>query len=462
MGVGIASWNLLISRFISFLEGDGLRPWHIPCPSWSGVMGELLDGETLDAGSEGRAGATPGPLGVDPATAAQTLFDPTPEFRADPYPVYAQLRAQDPVRRTGLGLWVLTRYDDVATVLRDPRFSREGFEAAFAVVDGTPAEPGRRQPSMLYRDPPDHTRLRAAVSRAFTPRVVEALRPRIQQLVDELLDRVQDAGTMDVIADLAAPLPVAVIGELLGVPPEDWATLTPLSADVARSLDALPVPADREVVERGRTARRMLGTYFRHLVAARRCRPRDDLVSRLIAATDQGYPLSEEELVGMAVLLAVAGHETTTHLIGNGVLALLRHPDQLARLREEPGLLPSAIEELARYDAPVQRTWRITTTAVKLGGRTMPAGALVVAVLGAANRDPARFAEPDRLDVSRPDNAHLAFGAGVHHCLGVALARLEIADRDRHAPAPDAAPPARHGDVGVAGSSLSAGSWRSR
>jgi cytochrome P450 len=363
---------------------------------------------------------------ASPVSAA--LFDPTDrEFLANPYPTYDQLRAEDPVHRTPLGLWVLTRYDDVALVLRDPRFSREGFEAAFATVEHTAAKPARRQPSMLYQDPPDHTRLRAVVSRTFTPRAIETLRPRIQQFVDELLDRVQNAGRMDVIADLAVPLPVAVIGELLGVPPDDRAGLMGLSADVARSLDALPVPTDRELVEHGRAARRMLGTYFRHLVAARRCRPQDDVVSRLIAAADQGYPLSEEELVGSAVLLAVAGHETTTHLIGNGVLTLLRHQGQLARLRAEPGLLPSAIEELARYDGPVQRTWRITTTAVELGGRLVPADALVVAVLGAANRDPARFAEPNRLDLARPDNKHLAFGAGIHHCLGASLARLETA-----------------------------------
>ena len=303
---------------------------------------------------------------------------------------------------------------------------------------------------MLYRDPPDHTRLRAAVSRAFTPRTIETLRPRIQQLVDELLDRVQDAGAMDVIADLAAPLPVAVIGELLGVPVDDRAGIMGLSADVARSLDALPVPADRELVERGRAARRTLGTYFRHLIAARRCKPQDDLLSRLIAAADQGYPLSEEELVGMAVLLAVAGHETTTHLIGNGVLALLRHPDQLARLRAEPGLLPSAVEELARYDGPVQRTWRITTTAVELGGRTLPAGALVVAVLGAANRDPARFPEPDRLDLfaarQRPPRVRRRRPPLPRRGAGAGRDR----DRDRRAPAPDAAAPARHRDAGVA------------
>jgi cytochrome P450 len=383
------------------------------------------EGRRNRVASELRAAEVSG--GEEDPIRGDVLFDPTPEFRADPYPVYARLRAQDPVHRTALGFWVLTRYEDVARVLRDSRFSREGFEAAFAGVDGTAREPRRPQPSMLYRDPPDHTRLRAAVSRAFTPRTVEALRPRIQQIVDGLLDRVQGTGRMDMIADLAAPLPVAVIGELLGVPPEDWTTLTRLSADVAESLDALPVPADRQLVERGRTARHELGAYFRHLVAARRCRPQDDLVSRLLAVTDQGYPLNDEELVGMAVLLAVAGHETTTHLIGNGVLALLRHPDQLARLREERGLLPSAVEELLRYDAPVQRTWRITTAAVEFGGRTVPAGALVVAVLGAANRDPARFPEPDRLDLTRPDNAHLAFGAGIHHCLGVALARLETA-----------------------------------
>jgi cytochrome P450 len=366
---------------------------------------------------------------AEPATpVSAALFDPSnTEFLANPYPTYAQLRAKDPVHQTALGLWVLTRYEDVALALRDPRFSREGFEAAFAAVECPHSEPARGRSSMLYQDPPDHTRLRAAVSRAFTPRAMEVWRPRIQQLVDELLDRVHEAGAMDVVADLAAPLAVTVVGEVLGVPHDDWSGITPLSADVARSLDALPVTADRELIERGRTARRTLGAYFRHLIAARRCRPQDDLVSRLIAAADQGYPIGEEELVGMALLLTVAGHETTTHLIGNGVLALLRHPDQLARLRAEPDLLLSAVEELARYDGPVQRTWRITTTAVELGGRTVPAGAVVVVVLGAGNRDPARFVEPDRLDLARPDNAHLAFGAGIHHCLGAALARLETA-----------------------------------
>jgi cytochrome P450 len=227
--------------------------------------------------------------------ASGTLFDASDlEFLANPYPVYRRLRIETPVHSTALGLWVLTRYDDVALVLRDPRFSREGFEVAYAAVDRASAESSRRQPLMLYRDPPDHTRLRAVVSRAFTPRTIETLRPRIQQLADELLDHVQDAGAMDVIADLAAPLPVAVIGELLGVPVDDRAGIMGLSADVARSLDALPVPADRELVERGRAARRTLGTYFRHLVTARRCRPQDDLVSRLIATAEQGYPLSEE------------------------------------------------------------------------------------------------------------------------------------------------------------------------
>jgi hypothetical protein len=210
-------------------------------------MVDRLDAPTRDMESKGW---------VDPPgdAPAEVLFSPTPEFHADPYPAYTRLRAQDSVHRTARGLWVLTRYDDVALVLRDPRFSREGLEAAFAAVDDEAAKSGRRQPSMLYRDPPDHRRLRAAVSRAFTPRAMETWRPRVQ-LVDELLDRVQDAGAMDVIADLAAPLPVAVIGELLGVPPGDRTGLVGLSADVARSLDALPVPGDRELVERGRTAR---------------------------------------------------------------------------------------------------------------------------------------------------------------------------------------------------------------
>ena len=266
---------------------------------------------------------------------------------------------------------------------------------------------------MLFRDPPDHTRLRALVNRAFTPRVIENLRSRIQQIVEQLLDRAQDAGAMDVIADLAYPLPVTVICDMLGVPPGDRDRIRQWSADVARSLDAIGLPADPEIVERGRSARHALGDYFRGLIPERRTRPQADLLSLLIAAEERGDRLSEGELLAMCILL------------GNGMLALLRHPEQLTRLRSEPALIQSAVEELLRYDSPVQRTARMTTVGVELGGRKIDEGSMVVAAIGAANRDPAHFADPDRLDISRRDNHHIAFGFGIHFCPGAPLARVE-------------------------------------
>jgi cytochrome P450 len=368
-----------------------------------------------------------------------TLFGAAdPAFLADPYSVYARLRAEDPVHRRPHGLWILTRYADVAAVLRDPRFGREGFERHFGTGGGSTAngacsgladaarlETGGHRQSMLFRDPPHHTRLRDAVSRAFTPRTVEALRPRIQAHADALLDRMAPAGRMDVIADLAEPLPRAVIGELLGIPEAHRPACATWSAAVARSLDALPVPEDRPLVAEGQAARRVLGGYVRELIASRRARPGSDLVSTLVETADQDGLLSDSELVAMTVLLLVAGTETTVSLIGTTVWALLRHPAELARLREAPWLLPATVEEAVRWESPVQRTWRIATTDVALAGQTIPRGALVVLLLGAANRDPARFSDPDRFDVLRRDLGHVAFGAGVHVCLGAALARLE-------------------------------------
>jgi cytochrome P450 len=357
---------------------------------------------------------------------ATVEFDPfRPEFIADPYPVYARLRAASPVHRSPMGLWILTRYDDVALVLRDPRFGRKGFDELLEARFG--AEPGRAglAASMLFQDPPDHTRLRTLVSKAFTPRAIEVLRPRIQQLVDELLDQARDVGAMDVIADLAFPLPVVVISEMLGVPAADRDRFRQWSLDIARSLDAISFPTAPEVVERGNVARSALADYFRGLIADRRRQPRADLLTGLIAAEEKGDTLSESELLATCVLLLVAGHETTVNLIGNGVLALLRHPAELHRLRQDPGLVPAAVEELLRYDSPVQRTGRIPNTDVELGGQLIPKGALVSAVVGAANRDPAHFADPDRLDVARRDNRHLAFGWGIHFCLGAPLARVE-------------------------------------
>jgi pimeloyl-[acyl-carrier protein] synthase len=347
-------------------------------------------------------------------------FNPfLPEFHANPYPFYHRLRAADPVHRTPMGLWVLTRYDDVVSVLKDPRFGREGFDQILANVYGEGAR------SMLFRDPPDHTRLRGLVSQAFTPRVIERMRSHIEDIVDRLLDKVQNANAMDVIADLASPLPVTVICEMLGVPTDAHSGIHQWSADLARSLDAIGMPTDEEVVTRGRAAQQAMLEYFRDLIAERRQTPCDDLLSLLIAAEEQGDRLTEGELLITCNLLFVAGHETTVNLIGNGVLALLNHPEELAKLRADPTLLPGAVEELLRYDSPVQRTGRMTNTDIELHGRKIPKGSLVVTAIGAANRDPGHFPDPDRLDITRHDNRHIAFGFGIHFCLGAPLARLE-------------------------------------
>ena len=353
-------------------------------------------------------------------------FNPfLPEFHANPYPFYHRLRAADAVHQTPMGLWVLTRYDDVVTALRDPRFGREGFEQMLAAVYGDDTTNASRPRSMLFRDPPDHTRLRGLVSQAFTPRVIERMRSHIQEIVDRLLDRAQNAKAMDVIEDLAYPLPVTVICEMLGVPTEAHAGIRQWSADIARSLDAIGMPSDEGVVKRGRLARQAMLDYFRGIIPERRQNPRDDLLSLLIAAEEQGDKLTEGELLITCNLLFVAGHETTVNLIGNGLFALLNHPDQLDKLRENPTLIPSAVEELLRYDSPVQRTARITNTDVELDGRKIAKGSMVIAAIGAANRDPAHFPDPDRLDITRRDNRHIAFGFGIHFCLGAPLARLE-------------------------------------
>ena len=356
----------------------------------------------------------------------EILFNPLlPEFHADPYPFYKQLREKEPVHQSPMGFWVLTRYDDCVAVLRDQRFGREEFQQMLTSVYGDDSEKPALPRSMLFRDPPDHTRLRALVSKAFTPRMIETMREHIQEIVDCLLDRVQDAGRMDVMEDLAYPLPVTVICEMLGVPVSDHASIRGWSADIARSLDAIGLPSDQAIVERGRKSRRALADYFRRLVPERRARPQQDLLSGLIAAEEQGDKLSQDEVIAMCLLLFIAGHETTVNLIGNGTLALLRHPDQLRKLRAEPALISNAIEELLRYDSPVQRTARITSVDAEVGGQPMPKGTMVITALGAANRDPAQFPDPDVLDVARKDPRHISFGFGIHFCLGAPLARVE-------------------------------------
>ncbi len=351
-------------------------------------------------------------------------FNPMdPEFIADPYPTYHRLRAEDPVHRSPLGFWVLTRYEDVVTALRDPRLAKEAIAAVIAARYGA-AMPAMGL-SMLDRDPPDHTRLRGLVNKAFTPRVVEGLRPHIQKIVDGLLARVEGVGSMDLIEEFAYPLPVIVICQMLGVPVEDRERFKEWGLDIARGLDAILLPPDSDVAQRSAAARRALADYFRALIAERRTSPRGDLLSALIAAEEAGDKLSEDELLATCILLLVAGHETTVNLIGNGTLALLRHPDQLRRLREDPGLIGSAVEELLRYDGPVQRTARIPSADVRFDGLTIGKGEMVMPFIGAADRDPAQFPDPDRLDITRTDNRHIAFGWGIHFCLGAPLARVE-------------------------------------
>jgi cytochrome P450 len=355
----------------------------------------------------------------------EVSFNPMdPDFVADPYPTYHRLRAEDPVHRSPLGFWVLTRYDDVVGVLRDQRFAKEAIASFVAQKLGVEMTAGVGV-SMLDRDPPDHTRLRSLVSKAFTPRVVEGLRPRIGQIVDGLLDGAAERRAMDVIEDFAYPIPVIVICEMLGVPVEDHERFRGWSLDLARGLDATMLGPQSDVAQRAMTSRRALADYFRELIAERRAAPRPDLLSALIAAEEAGDKLSEQELLATCILLLVAGHETTVNLLGNGTLALLRHPEQLRLLRENPGLIGTAVEELLRYDGPVQRTARVPSVDAVIAGHKIEAGEMVMPFIGAADRDPAQFPAPDRLDLRRADNRHVAFGMGIHFCLGAPLARLE-------------------------------------
>jgi cytochrome P450 len=344
------------------------------------------------------------------------------QFREDPYPLYQYLLNAAPVQWNDvLGAWTLARYADVVASLTDPRFSADRTKEGRADL---PTE-DQAAKSMLVSDPPDHTRLRALVQKAFTPRMVEQLRPRIMAIVGELLERMAQhaaAGPIDLISELAYPLPVVVIAELLGVPAEDRVKFQEWSAVEAASLDPLVAP---ELANRLVEAREALHTYLRGIIAERRRQPRSDLISALVAVEERGDVLSEPELVIMCTLLLIAGHETTVNLIGNGMLALLRHPDQLAELRANPGLITSALEELLRYDSPVQMTGRIAIEPIQFDGHTVQVGEWVLPLLGAANHDPQQFAEPESLDLARKPNPHVAFGRGIHFCLGAPLARLE-------------------------------------
>jgi cytochrome P450 len=352
----------------------------------------------------------------------------TPEFHQDPYPLYARMRREHPVYRDSRGTWYLTRYADVDAALRDPRLSKDHARMRRWYARQTGREdPARLRDrfgrSMLHTDPPEHTRLRTLASTAFTARRTAGLRPRIEAIVTELLDAAIAAGSpMELIGALAYPLPITVICELVGVPLGDRPRVQTWSRQLVNQTEAVPTP---DALRRIEQAANEFEEYLRDLMGRRRAEPADDILSALVATADSGARLTENELLSTCYLLLVAGHETTVNLIGNGTLALLRHPDQVRRLQADPALIPGAVEELLRYDSPVQFTSRVLKADLALGGKQLRAGQTVLLLLGAANRDPAQFPNPDRLDVGRADNKHLAFGLGSHFCLGAPLARLE-------------------------------------
>ena len=363
-----------------------------------------------------------------------------PAVLPDPYPVLAGLREASPFTEAGGALVVVGRHADCSAILRDPRASSERNNSLLA----PPEVRAQRAPSFLSLDPPDHTRLRRLVAKAFAPRVIARLEPRIRELSDELLTAaaVQGDGEggmgrragggaaggrqLEIVSQLAYPLPVRIISEMLGVPAGDHARFAGWSASLAHSLQPQFIAADRgPAAAAAQQARLEFAGYFRELIAARRARPADDLLSELIRAEDDGQHLSEQELIATCVLLLVAGHETTVSLISNAILALLRHPEQLSALRADPGLAAGAVEETLRYDAPVQFTGRVARGGMQVGRLSAPDGAVLLLLLAATGRDPQAFDDPDAFDIRRAAGHHLAFAAGPHFCLGAPLARLE-------------------------------------
>ena len=357
-----------------------------------------------------------------------------PAFFADPSPAYAALRRTAPVYWSAAWRgWVLTRYADIAAVFRDPaRFSSVG-RVGYLLDQLPPALQAQAAPlyrhyavGLAHADPPDHTRLRAILNRHFTPRRLERLRPRIRGLVDFLLTQAAETGRMDLIAGLAYPLPAIVVLELLGAPGEDRELFRGWALGV-NALFAKGGQTDAQGVAAALAALAEMRAYLLELFAARRRQPADDLISLLLHAGEEER-LSEQELVSTCVTLFVAGHETTTNTLGNGVLALLRQRREWERLAAQPSLAETAVEELLRYDTPVQRGWRLAKEAAVIRGVEIPAGSLLLPMLGAANRDPHAFPDPDRLEITRQSDRHLGFGVGIHFCLGAPLARMELTE----------------------------------
>ncbi|MFJ8140539.1 cytochrome P450 [Streptomyces sp. NPDC096013] len=368
------------------------------------------------------------------AAADDLVFDPwDPAFVSDPYPAYAELRERGRVTYYApTDQWLVPRHADVSALLRDRRLGRT-YQHRFTHEDfGRTAPPPEHEPfhtlndhGMLDLEPPDHTRIRRLVSKAFTPRTVERLKPYVGRLAGELVDGLVAKGGGDLLTDVAEPLPVAVIAEMLGIPESDRAPLRPWSADICGMYELSP---SEETAAKAVRASDEFSAYLRELIAARRKNPGDDLISGMIAAHDEDdVRLTEQELVSTAVLLLNAGHEATVNSTVNGWWALFRNPDQLAALRADHSLIPSAVEELMRYDTPLQLFERWVLDEIEIDGTTIPRGAEIAMLFGSANHDPAVFTAPDRLDLTRADNPHISFSAGIHYCIGAPLARIELA-----------------------------------
>ena len=357
------------------------------------------------------------------------------EFLRNPYPVYDELRTNDPVHWSAEnGYWIITRYSDIISHAQNNRLSSNRIRAHAGRMPETAKEHFRPFFTavgswMLMIDPPDHTRLRGLVNKAFTPGVVENMRSLVQKLVDDMLARVRQQGRLDIMMDLANPLPATVIAEMLGVPGADQQQFKEWSDDIAMGLGGIDSARTKEelfaLYDLAQKSFLALASYFREKVGALRAKPSENLLSALIQAEEQGDRLTEDELFANCVLLMIAGHETTTNLIGNGVLGLLRNPGQKEKLAQNPDAIVSAVEELLRYDSPVQKMGRIAMANIEIDGKQIKQGDLVCLSFAAGNRDPEQFTEPAQLDIMRKPNRHLAFGHGLHYCVGAALARLE-------------------------------------
>ena len=354
------------------------------------------------------------------------------EFLSDPYPLYDLVRSENPVHWNESDKhWYMTRYDDVMAMLKDSRLSSNRIRA---IASDLPKETQEKvtplidaiSSFMLQSDPPSHTRMRGLVNKAFTPHMIENMRSRIQYLVDGMLDDVQGNGGMDVLADLAIPMPGIVISDMLGVPPEDQPQFKKWSSDITGHYVASGSNVSvSDLYELSQKSFFELSDYFRVIIETLRGNPKDNLLSAMVEAEEAGDKLTTDELIANCVLLMFAGNETTTNLIGNGMLALLQNPEQLRMLQSDAGLIGPAVEELLRYDSPVQKTARTAIVDIEIGGKVIKAGDLVMMAYGSANRDPEQFEDPNRLDINRADNRHLAFAQGIHYCLGSALARIE-------------------------------------